>query len=274
MTRNLGKKFLNFDEYPVFWCPGCGNGILIAAIARALEEVGFENKDVVAVTGIGCWGKADDYLKCHNFHGTHGRAIAAATGVKLANPDLEVIAMVGDGDGATIGGNHLIHAARRNIDMTVIMSNNDNYGMTGGQYSATTPFDSITSTSRYGHVEDEFDIAQLVKTAGASYVVKTTITNANLLQRYITKALRKERGFRFIEVVNICPTYFGRYNRLGSAVEMIDNLKKNSVTIKAAEKMSEEELKGKIVVGELVDKEVDGYVKRYEEIQRRASGQA
>jgi len=158
--------------------------------------------------------------------------------------------------------------------MTVIMSNNDNYGMTGGQYSATTPFDSITSTSRYGHVEDEFDIAQLVKTAGAAYVAKVAVANPVLLQRYLEKAFKKGRGFRFIEVVNICPTHFGRNNRLGDAINMLETMKKNTVNMKAAEKMSEEELKGKIVVGEYVDKDVDGYIKRYAEIQRRASGQA
>jgi len=146
MLKYTGEQFLKTDLFPVFWCQGCGNGILLGAIVRAMEECGFTKENTVVVTGIGCWGKADDYLKTHAFHGTHGRAIPIATGIKLANPSLDVIALVGDGDGLTIGGNHIIHAARRNIDLTVIMSNNNNYGMTGGQYSGTTPYSSITST--------------------------------------------------------------------------------------------------------------------------------
>ena len=260
-----GKRYVKEELLPFFWCSGCGNGIIFAALIRAMEENNLEKKDIVAVTGIGCWGKADDYLTTHAFHGTHGRAIAVATGIKLANPLLQVFALVGDGDGATIGGNHLIHAARRNIDIIVIMSNNLNYGMTGGQYSGTTPFDSITSTSRKGHIEDAFDISSLVKSAGAGYVARGTIENPRMIQRFISKAIKKKRGFRFIEVISICPTYYGRYNKFSNTVEMIKDIKTRTINIRDIDRKDIQDLEGKIVVGEYIDKEVDGLVHRYQE---------
>jgi len=271
MMRYDGKKFLKKELLPFFLFFGCGNGIVMGCIVRAMEESGFLKENTVVVTGIGCWWKADDYLTTHTFHGTHGRALAIATGIKLANPSLEVIALVGDGDGATIGGNHLIHAARRNVDITVIMSNNFTYGMTGGQYSGTTPFGSITSTSRYGHVEDEFDISELVKTAGAAYVAKGTVANPLQLQRFIFKAFKKQNGFCFVEAINICPAHYGRANKLGKAPEMIERLKKSSINIKLAKDMKPDELAGKIIIGEYIDKKVDGYIKRYKEVQKRAT---
>ena len=260
-----GKKYIKKELLPFFWCAGCGNGIIFAAMTRAMEENSLERKNIVAVTGIGCWGKADDYLTTHAFHGTHGRAIAVATGIKLFNPALQVFALVGDGDGATIGGNHLIHAARRNIDIIVIMSNNLNYGMTGGQYSATTPYKAITSTSRGGHIEDAFDITSLVKSAGAGYAARCTVAQPQLVQRYISKAIKKERGFRFIEVINICPTHYGKYNKLSDAVDMLKNIKERTVNLKDLERMTPEGLADKIVVGEYSDKDVDGFVHRYRE---------
>lgn len=258
-----GKKYIKEELLPFFWCAGCGNGIIFAAMARAMEENSLERKDIVAVTGIGCWGKADDYLTTHTFHGTHGRAIAVATGIKLANPRLQVFALVGDGDGATIGGNHLIHAARRNIDIIVIMSNNLNYGMTGGQYSATTPFNSITSTSREGHIEDAFNISALVKSAGAGYVAKCTIAEPQKIQRYISKAIKKEKGFRFVEVINICPTHYGRFNKFGNAVEMLKDIKERTISLKSLDKKSPIDLTEKIAVGEYSDQDVEGFVERY-----------
>ncbi len=268
--KYTGKKFIKKDSLPFFWCAGCGNGIILACLVRAMEENNFTQENTVIVTGIGCWGKADDYLNTHTFHGTHGRALAIATGIKLAKPSLEVIVLVGDGDGATIGGNHLIHAARRNMDITVIMSNNLNYGMTGGQYSGTTPYGSITSTSRYGHGEDEFNISELVKAAGAAYVAKETIANPLRLQKFISRALKKENGFRFVEAMSICPTHYGKENRLGKAAEMIEGLKKNSLKIDLIKDRRIDELTAKIIVGEYIDREVDGYIKRYREIQKKA----
>ena len=144
--------YLLEEKLPLFWCSGCGNGIVLQSIVRNIDQRHWTREETVITTGIGCWGKADDYLRTNSFHGTHGRAPAFATGIKLANPDLHVITLVGDGDGITIGGNHLIHAARRNVDMTVIMVNNLNYGMTGGPYYGTTPKHAMTKTSAYGHV--------------------------------------------------------------------------------------------------------------------------
>lgn len=266
-----GKKYIKKESLPFFWCPGCGNGIILTALARAMEENNLENKDIVVVTGIGCWGKADDYLTTHTFHGTHGRAIPVATGIKLVNPLLNVFALVGDGDGATIGGNHLIHAARRNIDIIVIMSNNLNYGMTGGQYSGTTPLDSITSTSRYGHVEDAFDLCSLVKSAGAGYVARCTITNPPMIQRLISKAIKKGKGFRFIEVVSICPTHYGKYNHMGTAVEMIKDIQERTVNIRKISEKTSEDLRDKIIVGEYVDQKVEGFIDRYQRIKQSVS---
>ncbi len=270
MMKYTGKKFIREENLPFFWCAGCGNGIILACLVRAMEENNFSRQDTVIVTGIGCWGKADDYLNTHAFHGTHGRALAIATGIKLAKPSLKVIALVGDGDGATIGGNHLIHAARRNIDITVIMSNNLNYGMTGGQYSGTTPYRAITSTSRYGHVEDEFNISELVRTAGAAYVAKETIANPLQLQRFISRALKKRCGFKFVEAVSICPTHYGKENQLGKAAEMIEGLKKQIVKIDSVKDWGVEKLAGRIIVGEYANREVDGYIKRYREVQKEA----
>lgn len=271
MIRKTGEMFLKRELLPFFWCSGCGNGIVMGCIFRAMEESGFSRENTVVVTGIGCWGKADDYFTTHAFHGTHGRALPVATGIKSANPSLNVVALVGDGDGATIGGNHLIHAARRNADITVIMSNNNNYGMTGGQYSGTTPFGAITSTSRYGHAEDEFDVSELVKTAGAGYVAKGTIADPLQLQKFIEKAFKKRTGFRFIEAMNICPTYYGRNNKSGKAPEMIESLRQNTVDIRKISAIKQEDLKGKIIVGEYADREVDGFIKRYKALQERAS---
>lgn len=270
MIEYTGEKFLKKDALPLFWCSGCGNGILLGAIFRAMEKQNLTKRNTVVVTGIGCWGKADDYFTTNSFHGTHGRAIAVATGIKLANPDLNIITLVGDGDGITIGGNHLIHAARRNIDITVIMSNNFNYGMTGGQYSGTTPCDAITSTSRYGHIEEQFNVSEMVKTAGASYVARETVGSPDKLQLYISNALGRKKGFSFIEALNICPTHFGKNNKMGNAFEMIEDLKKRSINIRAAEKMEKEKTEDKFITGILADNKVDGYIKSYTDVQRKA----
>ncbi len=263
------KKYLKKDALPSMWCAGCGNGILLGSIMRAMDECNFAVANTVVVTGIGCWGKADDYFTTHAFHGTHGRAIPIATGIKFARPSLNVIVMVGDGDGATIGGNHLIHAARRNTDITVIMSNNFNYGMTGGQYSGTTPKDSLTSTSPYGHVEDEFNISALVKECGAGYVAKGTVASPRKLQKYIKKALARENGFRFIEAITSCPTQYDRYNKLGKPTERLKDISSKTVEIEKAAEYNRDELSSKYVVGEYTDLAVEGYLERYEKIQQK-----
>ena len=194
MPTATGMKYLKQDSLPLMWCSGCGNGIVLGALLRAFEELGYRHNEIVVVTGIGCWGKADDYLATNALHTTHGRALAFATGIKAVKPALHVVVLMGDGDGVTIGGNHFIHSARRNIDLTAIIVNNYNYGMTGGQFSATTPAESITSTTRYGNPERDFDVCALAEAAGANYVARETVANGLALKNRIKEALG-EKGF-------------------------------------------------------------------------------
>ncbi|HUW64927.1 MAG TPA: thiamine pyrophosphate-dependent enzyme [Spirochaetia bacterium] len=242
------------------WCPGCGNGIVLGALLRAFEELGYENKDTVVVTGIGCWGKADDYLVTNALHVTHGRALAFATGIKAFKPELNVVVLMGDGDSVTIGGNHFIHAARRNIDLTAVIVNNFNYGMTGGQVSATTLPDKYTSTTVYGNPEREFDICALAGVAGANYVARETVYNGWELQQFIKEGLTN-KGFSVVEAISPCPTHFGRYNKLGGGLAMLRWLKEKSFAGEKEDSFS---------CGRLVDRNAPDFNTRYREIQARA----
>ncbi len=262
--------YLIKGKMPLFWCSGCGDGAVLGALLRAFAELELDRKNTVVVTGIGCWGKADDYINTNTFHGTHGRALAFATGIKLANPELKVIALMGDGDGATIGGNHLIHAARRNVDITAIVVNNLNYGMTGGQYSGTTPEDRYTSTSVYGHIEDGFDLCKLVEAAGAPFVARGSTYGIIQLQRLITEAINK-KGFSFVEVIAPCPTHFGRRNQMAKPSDFLRWIKDNSLTINQAKNLSFDELKNKFIMGKFVDKNIKDYsTKYYEKVIQKA----
>lgn len=245
-------RFTRINYLPYIWCPGCGNGIVINALIRAIDNAKFKQEEVVVVSGIGCSGRAGGYLNFCGFQPTHGRAIPFGTGVKIANPDLKVIVITGDGDCTSIGGNHFIHAARRNIDLSVIVFNNSNYGMTGGQYSPTTPLGAKTSTSPYGHIEDSFDICELAKTAGATYIARSTTYHIILTIRYLEKAI-KHKGFSVVEVICACPTLFGRFNKLGDATQMMLQQKEQAIQFKKAQKMSSEDLKDKIIIGELYE---------------------
>ncbi len=266
---------MKYDDYllkeklPLFWCAGCGNGNVLGSILRSFAKLGLQRHNTVVVTGIGCWGKADDYINTNTFHGTHGRALAFATGIKLANPDLKVIALMGDGDGATIGGNHLIHAARRNVDITAIVVNNMNYGMTGGQYSGTTPENSLTSTSRYGHIEQGFDLCRLAAAAGAVFVARGTVYHITQLDKLVEEALNK-KGFSFVEAIAPCPTHFGRLNGMKTAPHMLKWIKENSITQKQAEKMTDREKQDKFILGKFVDIEKEDYGTRYKKLQQIA----
>jgi 2-oxoglutarate ferredoxin oxidoreductase subunit beta len=241
-------EWIRTEFFPTAFCPGCGHGIILRAIAKACDELELDRDNVVFVSGIGCSGWIPSpYIKADSIHTTHGRAIAFATGVKLARPDFTVIVVGGDGDLASIGGNHLIHAARRNIDITCIMADNNNYGMTGGQYSPTTPKGSKTSTSRKGLSEAPFDVAKLVKSAGASFVARYTVAHFPQLVNSIKKAISTE-GFSFVQAISTCPTHFGRRNVTQDPYEFIDYLKRNSVNIKNI--TSSAESMGKIIIGE------------------------
>lgn len=259
------KDYMLFDKLPHTWCAGCGHGIILQAIADAFAQQGLDKHDIALVSGIGCFGRVDDYLDINCMHVTHGRALPAATGMALANPDLNILVTMGDGDCATIGGNHLIHAARRNINLTAIVANNWNYGQTGGQYSATTPQDSITSTSIYGHVEQGFDLCKLAEAAGAPFVARSTPYNPVQIRNLIKQGMQT-KGFALIEIIDTCPTHYGRLNKFGDAPQMLEKINAMTVNVEAAKKMSEEELEGKILTGVLVNKPREDYYTKYKRI--------
>jgi len=261
--------YLKSEDLPLFWCAGCGNGIILASILRTFSALELAPKDIVVSTGIGCWGKADDYLKTNSIHGTHGRALPFATGIKAANDDLTVLALMGDGDCATIGGNHFLHAARRNIDVTAIVSNNFNYGMTGGQYSATTPPHSYTSTSVYGNPEGVFDLCEVGQAAGATFVARGTVYHANQLEPLITDAVR-HRGFSLVEVFSSCPVYFGRYNERPSPVEMMKYWQSRAVPVQRYRKMDEDSRADRVPIGVFHRDDRPDFNTRYRDIRARA----
>ena len=245
--------YLREDRLPHIWCPGCGLGIILGCLLRCLLKSGLDLDKVAVVSGIGCAGRAAGYIKLDSFHTTHGRAIPFATGLKLANPELKVVVFSGDGDLAAIGGNHLIHAARRNIDMTVLCANNFNYGMTGGQFGPTTPLTARTTTSRIGNVEEPFNIPYLAAASGAVYVARWTTAQVRQLEKAITEALSK-RGFSLVEVISPCPTYYGRMNNQATGLEQMKYYRDNSV-IKhgASPRHAGIEFNGQITVGKFVD---------------------
>jgi len=254
-------------------CPGCGNGILAQAILRAIDEEGLDMDEFVFVSGIGCAAWIPSPLfNADILHTTHGRPIAFATGVKLAAPDRRVMVVSGDGDLLAIGGNHFIHAARRNIDMVVVCVNNGIYGMTGGQVAPTTPIGLRTMTSPYGNIENDFDISGLAAAAGATFVARWTVCQSRQITRSVRKALSRS-GFSFIEVISHCPVQFGRKTGMGSSTRMFDWLRERSVSRRKAEEMSAEELDGKIVVGEFLEIDKPVLDRELERLRRRLRGE-
>lgn len=266
------KDYMLLDKLPHTWCAGCGHGIVLQAIADALAMQNLDKHDIALVSGIGCFGRVDDYLDINCMHVTHGRALPAATGIALSNPDLNVLVTMGDGDGTTIGGNHLIHAARRNINVTAIIANNYNYGQTGGQYSGTTPESSITSTSVYGHVEPGFDICKLVEAAGAPFVARSTPYHPMEIRNLIKKGMQT-KGFALIEIVDTCPTHYGRMNKQGDAAKMLEKLNATAVPVGKARTMTEAELEGRLITGVLVNREREDYYTKYARIIEKLSVQ-
>ncbi|MDQ7797053.1 MAG: thiamine pyrophosphate-dependent enzyme, partial [Spirochaetia bacterium] len=219
----------------------------------------------VMVSGIGCSSRSVGYLDFDTLHTTHGRAIAFATGVKLARPRLKVIVITGDGDSAAIGGNHFIHAARRNIDITTIIINNDTYGMTSGQASPMTPHGMLGTTAPYGNVEYNFDLCELAKAAGATYVARATTYHYVLLEELISKAIM-HKGFSVVEALSQCPTYFGRKNKIGGPVETLNWIKDQTINVKAAAALPPEKREGKILIGELHNVEKPEFTQQYLEV--------
>jgi len=269
ITKLIHKYLRHDKKFPHVWCPGCGIGIMLGALIRAIDRIGYQKDEIVLVSGIGCSGRLPVYVDFNTLHTTHGRALPFATGVKLAKPSLKVIAIMGDGDAVAIGGNHFIHAARRNIDVTAIIVNNSIYGMTGGQYSPTTPYGMRSATTVYSNIEQDFKISELAVTAGAVFVGRGTVYHAKLLDSLMEKAFLKP-GFSVVEVIAHCHTQYGRQNRLGSAVEMMEWQRDHAVPVEKTLKMKSEELKDKIVIGVLVDKELPVYQDEYEKVRERA----
>ena len=262
------SKYLRKAMMPHIWCSGCGNGIILNCFVHAVDELQIDLKKLVVVSGIGCIGRAAGYVNTNSFHTTHGRPIAFATGVKLANPDLEVVVISGDGDLFAIGGNHFIHAARRNIGIKVICANNFNYGMTGGQQGPTTLLDAFTTTTPYGNVEHPFNLVHLAAASGATYVARWTTLHVRRLTQSIKKMLQKE-GFSFIEVVSPCPEIFGRRNKMRTGLQMMEWFKKVSVVEHFSDPAKAEITPERIVVGEFVDIEKPCYEKLlYEKISQ------
>lgn len=266
MEKYTKEYYLNTNKLPTMWCPGCGSGIVLGSIVRALERLQINKEDVVIATGIGCWGKGDDYFKTNGFHGTHGRCLSFATGIKAGNPNLKVIALMGDGDGSTIGGNHLIHTARRNFDITAIIVNNLNYGMTGGQYSATTPHGKKTITSKLGNPERPFDLCELVKAAGANYVARGDVYHVNQLDNLIYEAISK-KGFSMVEAISVCPTHFGKLNKMGEAPEMLKTIGAACVNQKQYDLLSDEDKEGKYIVGVIANRDNPDFISVYDSIR-------
>ena len=258
-------KYFRQDRLPHIWCPGCGHGTVTGALTRAIARLKLDKNKVCVVSGIGCSSRAVGYLDFDTLHTAHGRALAFATGIKLAKPDLHVIVMTGDGDCTAIGGNHFIHAARRNIGITTIVMNNEIYGMTSGQYSPMTPKGMLGTTAPYGNVERSFDLCELAKAAGATYVARGTSFHVPLLIDLLETALQN-KGFSVVEAITQCPTYLGRKNKIGGAVEMLNWIKDGVVNAKAASALPPEKLKGKLLIGELHNAPAPEYTADYGEL--------
>ncbi|MDH4222465.1 MAG: 2-oxoacid:ferredoxin oxidoreductase subunit beta [candidate division Zixibacteria bacterium] len=252
-------------KFPNVWCAGCGIGIVLGTIIRAIDKLNLKRDSVAMVSGIGCSSRMPVYVDFNTLHTTHGRALAFATGVKLANQKLKVIVISGDGDGLSIGGNHFIHTCRRNIDITTILVNNSIYGMTGGQCSPTTPFMKRGTTAPYGNRERGFDICSLAKSAGATFVARGTVYHVTLLEKIIQQAILK-KGFSLVEVISHCHTFYGRINKEGTAVKMMEWQRDHAVPIQAASKMTPDKLKDKFLIGVLWDVDFPEYCEEYDKV--------
>ena len=256
------KDYLRERFFPHMWCPGCGHGIVLNSMLRSIEQLGLSKNEIVMVSGIGCSSRISGYVDFHTLHTIHGRALAFATGVKLGLPELNVIVPMGDGDALAIGGNHFIHAARRNIDITAIVMNNRIYGMTGGQFSPLSGIGTMATTAPFSNIDHAFDVAELSKAAGATFVARTTTFHAKQITDIIKQAILHE-GFSVVEILTQCPTYFGRKNRVGSASDMMELYKKNTTPIGSKAKQENPEL---IERGILHEVDAPEYCNEYDKI--------
>lgn len=262
-----GHSYIRKRFFPHLWCSGCGHGIVLNNLLRAVEELGLDKNNIVMVTGIGCSARMSGYVDFHSLHTLHGRALAFATGVKFSKPGLNVLVPMGDGDGMAIGGNHFIHACRRNIDITAIILNNRIYGMTGGQFSPLSGVGIKASTSPYSNIDQAFDIAEMAVASGATFVARTTAYHVLEVKNLLKKAIG-HKGFSVVEILSQCPTQFGRKNRLGDAAEMLESFKNNTTKIGSGKKQEKPQL---IERGVFVDKELPEYCREYEKIIHQAT---
>jgi 2-oxoglutarate ferredoxin oxidoreductase subunit beta len=260
------KDYLRERFFPHLWCPGCGHGTVLNGLLGAIEKLGLSKNEIVMVSGIGCSSRITGYVDFHTLHTIHGRALAFATGVKMARPELNLIVPMGDGDALAIGGNHFIHAARRNIDITAIVMNNRIYGMTGGQYSPLSGENISATTAPYLTIDPSFDVVELAKAAGATFVGRTTTFHVKQITDIIRQAILHE-GFSVVEILSQCPTYFGRKNKAGDAVDMIQYFKKNTTTIGSKAKKENPDL---LERGIFVQKEMPEYCSEYEKVVQKA----
>jgi 2-oxoglutarate/2-oxoacid ferredoxin oxidoreductase subunit beta len=269
ITKLIHQYLRHDKKFPHLWCPGCGNGIVLGALIRAIDSLEYSKDDIVLVSGIGCSGRMSVYVDFNTLHTTHGRALTFATGIKLARPALKVIVIMGDGDALAIGGNHFIHAARRNINLTALIINNSIYGMTGGQHSPATPYGMKATTTALHNIEPAFNISELAIAAGASLVARGTVFHAQLLHQLLAKALQKN-GFSLVEIITHCPTFYGRKNDMGSAVKMMEWQRDSAIPIEKASRLSAEEREGKFTIGVLVDKELPAFLEEYSKVKEFA----
>jgi 2-oxoglutarate ferredoxin oxidoreductase subunit beta len=262
------------DRMPHIWCSGCGLGTDFTCFLAALDESGLDPDKCVIVSGIGCTGRVPGYTNIDSYHTTHGRAVPFATGIKLARPELTVTVFSGDGDLFAIGGNHFIHAARRNVDIKIICVNNFNYGMTGGQFGSTTPLHAKTTTSPYGNYEHPFNLVQVAAASGAVYVARWTSLHVRRLTNSIKEAMLK-KGFTFIEIISPCPTSFGRRNKLGDGLEEMKYYQEHSIIRHGADpKDTDLTLNGNIIVGKFIDIEKPTFLDNQPKIEQEPEKQA
>ncbi len=258
------RDYIRERFFPHIWCPGCGHGIVLNSLLRAIDEMELEKNDIVMVSGIGCSARVTGYVDFHTLHTLHGRALAFATGVKMSQPELTCIVPMGDGDALAIGGNHFIHACRRNIDMTAIVMNNRIYGMTGGQFSPLSGYGIKATTSPYTNIDHDFDVVKMATASGATFVARTTTYHVQEMKDIFIRAIR-HKGFSVVDVMSQCPTNFGRRNKAGDAVEMMLSFKENTVAL-GREKDSDT---GKIPRGVFVEESLQEYCSEYEKIIKK-----
>ena len=265
-------KYLRLEKMPTLWCWGCGDGVILKAFVRAIEKMGVSQDDVCVVSGIGCSGRFSSYVDFNTVHTTHGRTVAYATGIKLARPDKLVVCVAGDGDALAIGGNHTIHACRRNIDMTMIIINNFIYGLTNSQTSPTTPKGMWTVSQKAGNIDPTFDTCDLAIASGASFVARETMLEPKKLEKILIKSM-EHRGFSMMEVLSNCHINLGRKNKMVSAMENLEWIDSITTSKKKYDEMTEEEQLNLLPLGILKqDLEADEYCDMYAEIQKVQQG--